>query len=154
MSKQTDLTKRCEAAIDVAIERGKIPRASAAAWRKGAQAGSDVRPALAMMPDNGTVAAANAREVANDPTMAAIMASFALPHVPVAAATPPAAAATPPASGAQPQRREPSASTAEDEAAGAELARGLCFSRQMPPANNGASLGLIGSELAGTGAGS
>lgn len=153
MSEQTDLTKRSEAAIDAAVQRGKIPRASAASWRKGAQAGSDVRPALAMMPDNATVAAANAREAAEDPAMAGIMASFALPHTPGATAAAPAAAATPPATGAQPQRREPSASVAEAEAKGAELALGLCFSRQEPPASNGATLG-IGSELATAGAGS
>jgi len=153
MSEQTDLTKRCEAAIAVAVERGKIPRASAAAWLKGAQAGSDVRPALSVMPDNATVAAANAHEAANDPAMAAIMASFALPHAPVAAAPTPAAAATPPAARAQVRRQEPSASVAEDEAKAAELARGLCFSRQMPPTSNGATLG-IGSELAGAGVGS
>lgn len=153
MSEQTDLTKRSEAAIDAAVQRGKIPRASAASWRKGAQAGSDVRPALAMMPDNPAVAAANAREVAEDPAMARIMASFALPHAPGAAAPAPAAATTPPASSAQPQRREPSASVAEVEAKGAELALGLVFSRQMPPTSNGATLG-IGSEVAGAGAGS
>jgi hypothetical protein len=153
MSEQTDLTKRSEAAIDEAIQRGKIPRASAASWRKGAQAGSDVRPALAMIPDNASVAAANAREAAEDPAMGRIMASFALPHTPGAAAPAPAAATTPPASSAQPQRREPSATVAEAEAKGAELALGLVFSRQMPPTSNGATLG-IGSELAGAGAGS
>lgn len=147
MSEQADLTKRCEAAIDVAVERGKMPISSAASWRKGAQAGSDVRPALALMPDNPTVAADNARTLAADPKMQAIMASFSLPHAPAAAVSAPVAAATPPAAGGQAQRQKPSGSVAEAEARGAELARGLCFARDTPPPSNGATLGRIGSEL-------